>query len=813
MFNVPTQSILTHFCTYCLSLLLVSFFSSFSHAQNWMIHPLDQANTQTQNAICTDGQITVAQKPVASTCYAVNHNNVLASDQEKRAGLAFDNDPHSFWSSKNEACYLGIDLGTDQPINAIAWDGYTFGETFPIKFEIQVSDQSTGNQYKRIKHITLTGPSGKYVFRDGIIQGNIDSYDVMLQFPTTTARRIRMLIHQTSMHHPARIARMEIFSPSENQQAQAILKFSPKSVTQWQKLRVKGRHIQQTQWRILTAKQTRWTRWQVLSNNDLDFLNKLNATQLELQITLQNKGKTHAVLQDVRVLMDGTIASNPTPLVPINQSMVATSTPTFLWQPAPNASFAQQTSYQLQVSSTPDFAAEHVQKMTVRNTDHATLDQKLPLKIGQIGYWRVRNSHDETFSKVNAFTMTALPKFINNRDSQGMNMGLDWRSWGTQLAKDAGFDWSRLDISWYRVNKKPGQWDWTRLDQRMQVARDAQISVLGILGYTPKFLAKNPPQKRPHAAPPKRLGDWVDYVTRATERYRDDVAAWEIWNEQNHRAFFDGTPVEYAQLLKSAYITIKNISPKSLVSFGGHAGFAEHYLDEVARHIGHDYWDFLNWHCYPNMPDGFYFQQWIDRVLSYQRQRNLDKPIWLTENGYARGHVKDRTEDQIASTIVAHMVASKQTYPGASPNRIAKLFTFQLIEGHGYGKPQQWAMVVDHANPDEEPTRLPVFNAYKFAVSQLRNATWTSKEKKKTHTIHRFKSKDINWPNMQVIWGKAAKDQASKLTSEMRIICSGEMKIVDLYGKDIPSQSSSRYRLKIDQPYYIYSSRRCVVQP
>ena len=50
------------------------------------------------------------------------------------------------------------------------------------------------------------------------------------------------------------------------------------------------------------------------------------------------------------------------------------------------------------------------------------------------------------------------------------------------------------------------------------------------------------------------------------------IRDWEIWNEPVTAIFFDGTPMQHAQMLRAAHDSIKAIDPRANVLLGGISG-------------------------------------------------------------------------------------------------------------------------------------------------------------------------------------------------------------------------------------------------
>ena len=99
--------------------------------------------------------------------------------------------------------------------------------------------------------------------------------------------------------------------------------------------------------------------------------------------------------------------------------------------------------------------------------------------------------------------------------------------------------------------------------------------------YTPQWASIDPPRGRPVDRPqglslpyndPKNT--WGQFVRKLAARQRGVVDHWAVWNEPDLfdpaiRYTWDGSYEEYFQLLKVAYLNIKEVNPQAKVILGG----------------------------------------------------------------------------------------------------------------------------------------------------------------------------------------------------------------------------------------------------
>ena len=91
----------------------------------------------------------------------------------------------------------------------------------------------------------------------------------------------------------------------------------------------------------------------------------------------------------------------------------------------------------------------------------------------------------------------------------------------------------------------------------MDNATKYNIKVIAMLNYPPAWLNLT----RDAYVPPEFLPHYLEYVNKTVRRYKDTVAAWEIWNEPNLERFWDGPMEDYYELFDQAVDLINSIDP------------------------------------------------------------------------------------------------------------------------------------------------------------------------------------------------------------------------------------------------------------
>ncbi len=229
---------------------------------------------------------------------------------------------------------------------------------------------------------------------------------------------------------------------------------------------------------------------------------------------------------------------------------------------------------------------------------------------------------------------------------------------------DLGMEWVRHQIWWSEIEPNPGEYNWEELDEMVATIGRHNRKLLVDIVRSPAWATADGGHGMP--ADPNTLGDLL--YAMAT-RYRGQIQAYEIWNEQNYAVENDGY-VEgagrYVELLKVAFTRIKEADPHAMVLFGPLTPTGVNdpniaiddtlYLEQAYQYqegIVRQYFDVLGVHVAGsnNPPDTLWPDNpgpggWTDHPSHYFRHfENLravmeaygdaDKQIWITEFGWA----------------------------------------------------------------------------------------------------------------------------------------------------------------------------------
>lgn len=215
----------------------------------------------------------------------------------------------------------------------------------------------------------------------------------------------------------------------------------------------------------------------------------------------------------------------------------------------------------------------------------------------------------------------------------------------------------RQPFDWSRVERSPGDFDFSVYDDFVGKAAAAGVSVLPILARPPEFRSSRPPRSRSQAMyPPVSNADYAAFVYAAVERYgpmgtfwssHPDVPflpihAWQVWNEPNIPNWWRSgpDPRRYVALLRAGAKAIRAADPGAEVVAAGLPNsklgvpFLK-FLDGMYRAGARGWFDTLAIHPYAPSVGGVVSLAERARVLMdrwHDRSR-----LWITEFGWSTG--------------------------------------------------------------------------------------------------------------------------------------------------------------------------------
>jgi hypothetical protein len=226
---------------------------------------------------------------------------------------------------------------------------------------------------------------------------------------------------------------------------------------------------------------------------------------------------------------------------------------------------------------------------------------------------------------------------------KGLSVDLTWGTTTSDqdrtgaLLPSTGAKWVRLTFEWADLEPSKGSYSNSTLatyDRAVSVARSAGMNVDVTVYTTPKWASANGST----SGPPANNADYANVMSFLAKRYRGQVQAWEIWNEENTQRFWStgSDPTRYAGLLRAAYPAVKAADPGATVVFGGTFGNDSGYLAWAYKAGAKGYFDVMAVHPYSGSepPDHPWFTGYRG-VHDVMVEWGDAKPMWFTEFGWS----------------------------------------------------------------------------------------------------------------------------------------------------------------------------------
>src|SRR3990172_1666015 len=290
--------------------------------------------------------------------------------------------------------------------------------------------------------------------------------------------------------------------------------------------------------------------------------------------------------------------------------------------------------------------------------------------------------------------------------------------------------WARIHVIWDIVEPQKGRFDWTGYDAIVKSAEKDGINLLAVIApiaqwdqqnyyapgaYTPRTEAEIGRKK------PYDMKAYRAFVKKLVDRYNNDgiedmpglrhgIKYWEVMNEVEEPRFFDGTVMDYAEILKTTFSAIKESDKGAHVLLAGIMDQIEKkanenyhsWFDNILAIGMEDYFDITNYHMY---------QMYFKRNSSYYKSHS-SKPLWITETGIpSEGNLPYK----LSEAIQAQEVIKRSVLGIASGAE--KVFWHKLVDAK-YSDSPSMGVVKEDFTP-----KLSYFT-YKKLIEVLEGSDW-----------------------------------------------------------------------------------------
>jgi polysaccharide biosynthesis protein PslG len=225
-----------------------------------------------------------------------------------------------------------------------------------------------------------------------------------------------------------------------------------------------------------------------------------------------------------------------------------------------------------------------------------------------------------------------------------------------QLLDDIGCEWLRVDYHWNSIEKTPGDFDFSSMDQFTKTALQHNKKIIAVLCYDAGWIHND--NKTHEYISPKHDDSYIRFVTETVKRYKNQVAAFEIWNEPNLKTkrFWKGSDDEFINLFSKTVKAIKSIDSSIVVTTPGLFRGDDKYLQKMFEAGAMEKVDVISFHPYSVTLSGFMKQ--IGRIQDKAKKYGFKGDFWISEIGYPTGGLyptrvsESKFPEKIVKTLV-----------------------------------------------------------------------------------------------------------------------------------------------------------------
>lgn len=344
--------------------------------------------------------------------------------------------------------------------------------------------------------------------------------------------------------------------------------------------------------------------------------------------------------------------------------------------------------------------------------------------------------------------------------------------WAAEEAAELGIGWERILFYWYEI-QPAGPEDWNTLHVMEEWLHEANAhgrTVVGLLKNTPEWATDDRP---PASGVPRGLylprddpeNLWANYVRRVATYYsRLGVHHWIVWNEPDispdvYGHEFSGTADEYYQLLKVAYLTIKEADPEAAVHLGGITYWHDkEFLERFLRLVAADpeapannyFFDAISLHIYFR-PESIPLI--VGNAYAVQQEAGIwpAKSVWINETN-ARPSMDPEwpvVVQQFHLDLDQQAWYIPQAFALGFASGVGRMSVYKLIDVHMAPGDESWGLVRPY-----DFSRRPAFDAYKTTIQYLAGFTGAVRwdEHETYHVVRFVRPQGVT----RVLWARTA---------------------------------------------------------
>jgi hypothetical protein len=213
------------------------------------------------------------------------------------------------------------------------------------------------------------------------------------------------------------------------------------------------------------------------------------------------------------------------------------------------------------------------------------------------------------------------------------------------LFEELGVTVWRGSFGWDDYEPSRGRYDFDWLHRFADLAASHRITLRPYIAYTPEWAAAGGTDKDVWNDPPRHVEDWYRFVRHLASEMRRhrNIVSYEIYNEENVRQWWDGSPSAYEEVLRRGIDAVEAGNPDAGVLLGGMVYPDVEWIEAVCGDEGSGRRvDVIPFHAYPETwtPEAVTAETYLGAGFHREFVSAADaacgrKRIWINETGYA----------------------------------------------------------------------------------------------------------------------------------------------------------------------------------
>jgi hypothetical protein len=348
------------------------------------------------------------------------------------------------------------------------------------------------------------------------------------------------------------------------------------------------------------------------------------------------------------------------------------------------------------------------------------------------------------------------------------------QSWSTDLVPliaKTGARGARDEAYWQNVELTPGTYTFpSNVTSYLRAWQNNQLDALMVADYgNPNYDGGSAPYD---AAGQTAFANYADALVSQYPQIRN-LAIWNEW-DVNASGPANMTPASYLAVLTAAYSKVKTDHPGTTVVGGGDVDVNQlAWFESFCALGGLRYLDVVSIHPYDYLgpPEGLGAA--IDQVRALIRKYNngIDKPVWITEDGWPTGTSQVAVPEPAQAAFLARALAV------AMAHGVQRFYVYDFMnDGTDPANPENnFGLVRGAADAAGAYTPKPAYVGYAVAARQLAGAAYLGQENPGNGLYDEIFAAADGSP-LRVIWLGSGANTSVTVTS------GGPVQVTSLYG-------------------------------